>query len=155
MRSCGCTGTILYASLRSSLANIVLGPSCLIIQIASSIEVYLIEHSDASMPSFTLVPSGADKWTISLHLSGLLRLGMMPMGFMRRVGISPSAPGGTQITCWRRTSRAIYRSTSSVCCLAEPRLRGLCCCNPSLLPSQKPDVSPHIMYSAKALSGCC
>ena len=140
------------------MANIVPGPSCLIIQTASSTEVYLIEHSDASMPSFTLVPSGTDKWMISLHLSGLLRLGMTPMGFMRRVGISPSTPGGTQIMRWRRTSRAIYRSTSSVCCLAEPRLRGLCCCTPLLHPSRKPDVSPHIiiiMYSAKALSGCC
>ena len=136
-----------------SLANIVPGPSCWIIRTASSTELYLIEHRDTSMPSFTLVPSGTDKWTISRHLSRLLRLGMTPMGLMRRVGISPNAPGGTQITCWRRTSWAIYRSTSCGCCLAEPRLRGLCCCTPLLHPSRKPYISPRIMYSAEALLG--
>ena len=108
-RSPGWTGTILYASLRSSFASWVPAPSWLMIWAAMSTEVYLMDHCALSRPAFTLCPPppGDDKSTMWCNLSGWLRLGMTLMGLTCKSGtFSPSVVGiRTTRRSWTSCSR--------------------------------------------------
>ena len=58
-----------------------------------------MELSSESMESLTLIPSGAKRLTISLHLLGRLRLGITPIGLTCKprgatVGQGPGVPCG-------------------------------------------------------------
>ena len=106
-RSSEGTGTILYASLRSSFASKDPSPRPRMSCTASSIDAYLIEHWARSMPSFTLWPSGEDRSTIRRHLLGRLRLGITPIGLIWRWGKVSAAASGKRTTRFRSTSWAV------------------------------------------------
>ncbi len=64
--------------LTSAFAISTPPPSWSTLLTTSSTYKYWTLASSLSMPSFTLLPSGADRFTISLHLPGFPFLGMTP-----------------------------------------------------------------------------
>ena len=72
-RSSGCTGTVLKADCRSSfLRSAPLPPRLITFSTIWSTVMYFNEHIGLSIPSFTLLSSGEDRLTISLHFPGWL-----------------------------------------------------------------------------------
>ena len=87
-RSCWCTGTMLYAQLKTSFANSVPTPRALTISTAWSMEAYCMEHMTDGIPSLTLWPSGEERSTIRRHFPSWCGLGIMPIGLQ----CTPSMP---------------------------------------------------------------
>jgi len=77
-RSTRCTGSKRKALLMSILANLVFFPDLSMLNMASSIVIYVRLHSCDGIPSFTLLPEGYDRSIMSRHLSCWWFLGINP-----------------------------------------------------------------------------
>ena len=71
-QSTGCTGIALYSWRISNLAISKPLPIAATPWTAFSMQTYAREHRGMLTPSLTLLPSGDDKSTISLHFPGVL-----------------------------------------------------------------------------------
>ena len=106
------------------------------------------------MPSLTLIPGGADKSRISLHLPGLFRLGITPNRLMW-MGGEGCIGFGTETIRPADISSARYESTGSGLRCAEVMLAWADCSCVAfrLKPIRKPCKIPEMMYLHRCLSG--